>query len=206
MAVDVAMVTSAMSAVLKAIGIAKVSATVTIIATTIGMAAETITRKKIAMGVVVRIAKGPVMGIATGQDPRAPAVNATPNAAETEIVTGTDVPAVSPKVKLTRQVNAQVVSVTKIAHSDPVMSKVKAPLKSKTSAGPWKSRSASVVRPTTIWREASADHAATEVQLLTETRLVVGRSVALEAKRLHQLSLNQARLHRAMPTTPGLLQ
>ena len=206
MAVDVATVTSAMSVVLKVIGIEKVSAIVTIIAITIGMAAGTITRKKIARGVAVRIAKGLVMAIVTWQDPRAPAVNATPNAVETEIVTGTDVLEVRRKAKLTRQVNAHAVSVTRIVPREPVMSKVKVPLKSKMSAGQWKSRSANVVRPMTIWQEASVDHAATEVRPLTETRLVVDHSAALEAKLLRQFSLNRARLHRTVPTTPGLLQ
>lgn len=129
MVVDAATVTSATSAARKVIGTVKVSATATTIEMTTGTTTGTETAKKIARVIAVRIEKDPGMADATAQDLRVPAVNETPNAAETGIAIGTEVLEVRLMEKWMRPANAHVVSVTKVVRSDHVIAKVRVSLK-----------------------------------------------------------------------------
>ena len=125
MVVDAATVTSVTSVARKVTETVKVSAT----ATTIEMATGTETAKKIARAIAVRIEKDPVMADATTQNLRVPAVNETPNAAETGIAIGTEVLEVRLMEKRMRPANAHVVSATKVVLSDHVIAKVKVSLR-----------------------------------------------------------------------------
>ena len=129
MVVDAATVTSATSVARKVIGTVKVSATATTIEMATGTTTGTETAKKIARAIAVRIEKDPVMADATTQNLRVPAVNETPNAAETGIAIGTEVLEVRLMEKRMRPANAHVVSVTKVVLSDHVIAKVRVSLK-----------------------------------------------------------------------------
>ena len=129
MVVDAATVTSATSVARKVIGTVKVSATATTIEMATGTTTGTETAKKIARAIAVRIEKDPVMADATTQNRRVPAVNETPNAAETGIAIGTEVLEVRLMEKRMRPANAHVVSATKIVLSDHVIAKVRVSLK-----------------------------------------------------------------------------
>ena len=129
MVVDAATVTSATSVARKGIGTVKVSATATTIEMTTGKTAGTTTGTETAKKIAARIEKDPVMADATAQDLRVPAVNETPNAAETGIGIETEVLEVRLMEKRMRPANAHVVSATKIVFSDHVIAKVRVSLK-----------------------------------------------------------------------------